>query len=296
MSYVVGFSPHKDDQGPLELACQFARSESDTVHAVTVVPRGWATPVAGDTDREFEAWAAEVGEASAALALERLAVHGDVTAAATWVTGRSVPAALLERAAALDASILVVGSGDAGTPGRITLTSKTSRLVHSSTLPVAIAPQDYRAGGSRVDRVTVGFRDDDVTWSLLERVAAITRRVGARLRLVTFAVRPRPMVTATVSLAESQVYDQWCRQALTAQQEAHQHLLDSGFAENEVELALAEGATWAAAVDSLTWLPGDVMAVGSSATHRLAQVFLGSSATKIVQHSPVPVVVVPSTA
>lgn len=293
MTYLVGFSPHKDDLGPLELACQFARSEADTVHAIVVVPRGWETPVAGDTDREFEAWAAEVGEASAALALERLTGQPDVTATASWVSGRSVPAALVESAEALGAAILVVGSGLDGAPGRITLTSKTSRLLHSSTVPVAIAPRDYRAAGTSVRRVTVGFRDDDVTWTLLDRVAAIGRRVGARLRVVTFAVPPRPMFTATVSRAEDQVFAQWRRQALAAQQEAQEHLRAAGFDDAEVEMALVEGATWAEAVDSLEWLPGDVMAVGSSATHKLAQVFLGSSASKIVQHSPVPVVVVP---
>ena len=38
---------------------------------------------------------------------------------------------------------------------------------------------------------------------------------------------------------------------------------------------------------------GDVLVVGSSAIGPVARVFLGSRATKIVQHSPVPVVVVP---
>ena len=40
-------------------------------------------------------------------------------------------------------------------------------------------------------------------------------------------------------------------------------------------------------------LPGDLLVVGSSRHGPLARVFLGSTATKIVRASPVPVVVVP---
>lgn len=118
MTYVVGYSPHKDDGSALELACQLARSESDQVHAVTVVPRGWGNPLAGDTDREFEQWAAAEGEASADLAMRHLGEQPEVEATASWITGRSVPQALLERATELDASILVVGSGRTPPTGR----------------------------------------------------------------------------------------------------------------------------------------------------------------------------------
>ena len=38
--------------------------------------------------------------------------------------------------------------------------------------------------------MTVGFRDDDASWSLLTPVAEMSCRVGARLRLVTFIVSP----------------------------------------------------------------------------------------------------------
>ena len=69
--------------------------------------------------------------------------------------------------------------------------------------------------------------------------------------------------------------------------------MDAGFARDEVETVLARGATWVEALDSVEWHSGDVLVVGSSSTHLLTQVFLGSSAAKIVRASPVPVVVVP---
>ena len=291
MSYLVGYGPRNDDRSAIELAFQLARSRPEPVIALSVVPRGWGTPAAAGTDREYELWAAEEGRQSAELARADFAEHPGLEAEAAWVVGRSVPATLMEEAAARDAWIIVVGSAEDAEPGRVRLTSKIDRLVHSSTLPVAIAPRSYRTT-SGVERVTVGFRDDDAGWSLLDRVAELSRTEGARLRVVTFLVTPaRRPVTNSVSHSETQVIDLWSVQAAAAQTEAREHLAALG--PDDVEFALATGPDWPTAVSSVAWEDGDIMVVGSSSTHRLAQVFLGSSASKIVRNSPVPVVVVP---
>ena len=85
-------------------------------------------------------------------------------------------------------------------------------------------------------------------------------------------------------------------QAAAAQAEAEAHLNSMGFTGDDLQLHTAKGADWGAAVASVDWADGDVLVLGSSSTHRLAQVFLGSSASKIVRHAPVPVVIVPGTA
>lgn len=141
--------------------------------------------------------------------------------------------------------------------------------------------------------MTVGFRDDDTAWSLLEKVARICRRVNAQLRVVTFVVRPRRMATTTVSHAEDQILQQWVNQVTNAQVEAADFLASQGFDGDDVELLLAEGDSWKEAIQALSWQAGDILVVGSSSTHKMSQVFLGSSASKIVRLSPVPVVVVP---
>ena len=53
------------------------------------------------------------------------------------------------------------------------------------------------------------------------------------------------------------------------------------------------GETWERGLEDVEWDDGDVLVVGSSSIGPVARVFLGSRATKIVRHSPVPVVVVP---
>jgi hypothetical protein len=93
MTLLVGFPTGHQDRSGLELAATLARSSGQDLALVTVVPAAWPTPVAGHTDREFEDWARARGEEAVKAASEQLAHHcPDLTATATWVTGRSARA------------------------------------------------------------------------------------------------------------------------------------------------------------------------------------------------------------
>jgi nucleotide-binding universal stress UspA family protein len=60
------------------------------------------------------------------------------------------------------------------------------------------------------------------------------------------------------------------------------------------EHVAADAPTWREALDEPGWQEGDVLVVGSSTSQSLAsRVFLGSTATRIIRHSPVPVMVIP---
>ena len=56
---------------------------------------------------------------------------------------------------------------------------------------------------------------------------------------------------------------------------------------------MATGRSWSEALEALPWEKGDVLVLGSSSASLMSRLFLGSNATKIVRHSPVPVIVVP---
>ncbi len=79
-------------------------------------------------------------------------------------------------------------------------------------------------------------------------------------------------------------------QVSAAQAEAIEHLAAQGIKATTV---VATGDSWPEALASVPFAAGDVMVVGSSSTHKLANVFLGSSAAKILRNSTVPVMVVP---
>lgn len=296
MTLVVGFSPGKDDWSSIELGATLARSVGTDLLVVTVVSSSWPTPVAGHTDREFEDWAKQQGVAAVAEANAILAEHcPDVAAVARWTPGRSVASTLLEQAEEVAAGMVVVGSGSTGSYGRVHPGAIGDWLLHSSHIPVAVATHGYAASEhGRVRRVSCAFRGDARSLQTVERTAAISADIGASLRLVTFAVRGRTVYTAGVGArAEDMVLDRWISQATAAQGDALKALEEAGNAPTEVDSVVTSGRSWGAAIDRLDWDHDEVLVVGSSSAGVLERIFLSSNASKIVRHSPVPVVVVP---
>jgi nucleotide-binding universal stress UspA family protein len=296
MTILVGYSPGRDDWSSIELGATLARSAGTDLMVVTVVPSVWPTPVAGHTDREFEEWAEQQGAAAVAEANSILAEDcPELASIARWTPGRSVASVLLEQAEEVKASMLVVGSGSTGSYGRVHPGAVGDWLLHSSHIPVAVATHGW-AGTEhgRIRRVSCAFRGDDRARETMLRTAAICADIGAALRLVTFAVRGRTIYTAGVgNKAEDMVLDRWVSQAEAAQDDALKALKESGRAPTEVDRVVSRGRSWGAAIDRLDWDHDELMVVGSSSAGVIERIFLSSNASKIVRHSPVPVVVVP---
>jgi nucleotide-binding universal stress UspA family protein len=232
-----------------------------------VVPSGWP-PGVGRVDAEYRAQVERDADAALAKARERL---GDLDARLVIEEARSVPTGLLEVAERHDAALIVCGSA-AG--------SVTSRLMHSSHVAVAVAPRGFRArAGARVRRVTAAYGGTGA--ELVDAAARVTARAGAELRVASFAVQPPTPVTAGVGrLADEAMVAEWVQDTRAALPGEH-------------ELVVGRGETWEEAIEDLEWQDGDVLVVGSSSIGPVARVFLGSRATKIVRHSPVPAIVVP---
>ena len=297
MTILVGFAPGRDDQSGLELAATLARSSGQDLVVTTVVPASWPTAVAGHTDREFEAWSHQQGDGAVAEAGAVLAAHcPELAARAEWISGRSIPGSLLERAEQVGAGIVVLGSGHDGPYGHVNLSSTADRLLHSAHLPVAVATRGYRASEhGRVSRATCAFRGDEVSGVTLARTAEICQEVGAGLRIATFAVRGKTMYPPeTGPHAEDMVLDRWVAQAGQLQQDAIEGLRAAGTLPASTDAVVATGRTWAHAVDRLEWDRDEVLVIGSSSSASLlSRLFLGSNASKILRHAPVPVIVVP---
>ena len=296
MTLLVGFPTGHEDRSGLELAATLARSSGQELALVTVVPAAWPTPVAGHTDREFEDWAQERGNEAVRAAEALLADHcPDLKATATWVAGRSAPGTLAAEAERIGASMIVVGAGHDGGYGRVVLGSTAHRLLHSATVPVAVATRGYRASDhGRVVRATCAFRGDEPSRRTLVRTAEICREVGAGLRIATFAVRGRTMYPPEVATtSEDIVQEAWAAQAQALQNAAIDEIAASGPLPEPTTQVVAAARTWAHALDALTWERDEILVVGSSSASLMSRLFLGSNGAKIVRHSPVPVVVVP---
>lgn len=290
MTLVVGYAPDGRGRAVLHLAGMLARSGGDDLVLCAIVPAAWP-PSPARVDAEYRAHLDREAQEALERAHER--IGGNLEISTVVRHARSVPAGLLEIADQHDASLIVTGSAASGGAGTVTLGSTTSRLLHSSPLPVALAPRGFRTGAdARVTRVTAAFggSGDD----LVVGAAGVAARVGARLRLASFAVHPRPPYTAGVGReADDALVREWMQEIEAAQRAALERVRDLPSVPPDCEAAVGRGETWQDALEDVDWEDGDVLAVGSSSIGPLARVFLGSRSAKIVQHSPVPAVVVP---
>jgi nucleotide-binding universal stress UspA family protein len=292
MSLLVGFAPDGRGKAVLHLAGMLARSAGDDLVVCAVVPAPWY-PSPARVDAEYQQYLQET--ANAALEKARTRLPSDIPSTFVVHDARSVPAGLLELAEQRDASLIVVGSSAAGGSGSVTLGSASGRLLYSSPLPVAIAPRGFRCPpDARVTRVTAAFGGTESAENLVIAAASVAARVGATLRLASFAVRTRaPYTVAVGTSADEDMFTQWRAEMEGAAQAALAKVADLPAVPTECEIALGRGENWEEALDDLEWDDGDVLVVGSSTIGPVARVFLGSRGAKIVRHSPVPVVVVP---
>jgi nucleotide-binding universal stress UspA family protein len=292
MTMVVGVAPERRGRAEHRLAGMLARSSGDDVLLCAVIPLPWP-PSPARVDAEYRAYLERT--ATEAMDEARARMPAEVAATVLVHHARSAPAGLLEVAEEHDASVIVVGSASDGVLGRVALGSVSHRLLHSSPIPVALPPRGYRCKGDlRVTRVTAAFGGSPGANDLVVAAAAVAARVGASLRLASFAVRSRPPYTSGVgSDTEKALIGQWVEEIAAAGRAALEQVGTLPEVPRGLEAVVGYGESWGEALEDVDWQDGDVLVVGSSSIGPIARVFLGSRASKIVRHSPVPVVVVP---
>jgi nucleotide-binding universal stress UspA family protein len=200
---------------------------------------------------------------------------------------------LIELAASHDARLVVVGSSSSGLLGRVALGSVTERLVHTAAVPVAIAPRGYPLGPDPIRRLTVAYGGEADLNGLIPAAAELTTQWPVQLRIVSFTVRPVGVFSGKIERsAEDLVIEQWARRTMD---DIVKQLNDirARIAVPDVEVVVGSGHDWREAVESISWESGDMLLLGSGAAGQAAHVFLGSAASKILRHSPVPVMIVP---
>jgi nucleotide-binding universal stress UspA family protein len=128
---------------------------------------------------------------------------------------------------------------------------------------------------------------------LVATSAELAKRWSLALRIVSFTVRPKTALRGTIEpSAEDLVVEQWTRRIV---EEITKQLNDvrSKIALPDIEVVIGSGHDWREAVEEVSWEIGDLLLLGSGAAGQSAQVFLGSAASKILRHAPVPVMIVP---
>lgn len=292
MTLIVAYAPDERGKTALHLASMLARSIGDELVVCSVIPAPWV-PGMARIDAEYRKELDEI--ADQALELARKSLPGDVSARFERHSARSAPAGLLEIAKQHDAYMIVVGTSSAGVFGHISLGSVTNRLLHSSPVAIALAPRGFRSQpGAKVKRVTAAYDGSASAGSLLLAAARVAARVGASLRIASFAVWSRPAYTTRLGTdSEDLVLQEWITDLEKSAHAALEQVEELAKVPRQVETVVGHGESWEEAIDDVGWDDDDVLVVGSSAVGPIAQVFLGSRGAKILRSSPVPVVVVP---
>ncbi len=286
MSIVIGLAPGDEGEAAARLGGMLARSAGEPVVVVSVTPTPW--PPDPSLDEEYRV----VREESAGLALQhvRTTVLTDVDGEYVIESARSVASGLIEVAQQHSASFIVLGSARRGLVGRVSLGGVAERILHSLDTPVCFAPIGFGDGQAhRVARVTVGFGRGDHDSGLLTAAARQADRLGIRLRVACFAVRPSGARGRSIEAdVEDLVIGEWMEQVRADIGEA---LVRAEVDPRRVEIVIGAGSTWEEALTAVEWSDGDLLAIGAS-TSPVSRFFLGSHASKILRNSPVPVLVV----
>jgi nucleotide-binding universal stress UspA family protein len=292
VTVVVGYMAGKSGRSALHLGVEAAHTLKTAMAVVTVVPKPWTTPSPARIDAEFSTWAEQLGGDShreAQGSLDQIAEGLDVSY--HKFASRTAGEGLLDAAEQLGAQVLVTGSCPHGALGQVVLGSTTDWLLHSSPVPVAISPRGYRGAKSgKLIRVTCAYSGTPESVHVVERVAALTKELDVKMRVVSFAIRGRTMFPPEVGLhAEDSLLAEWARQL----REMHTKLKADGVVGDDVALEVITGNGWDEALDDTEWDDGELLALGTSSRRSIKSVFLGSHGAKIIRHSPVPILVLP---
>lgn len=292
MSIVVGFGPDTRTGSGLRLAAALARSLDEPLVLCCVIHDSFESSSLRDTSGFDADWRREINSlASDAIAEAREQLPDDVRVEVVRRTGRSVPQILEQEALQREARMLVVGSSD-GVMGRIGLGSTSDRLVHSSRVPVALAPRGFDPSPDGVRRIVLAVDPTDRDAALVPGLVAMLQPMDSSLVVVTFAVRGGSR-TAMSAFRESGVYAQWRRDVERIQRTIVDDVVGQCDQITAEAGSVVDGERWSTAISSFDWQQGDLLVIGSSAHASLTRVFLGSTAARILRHAPVPVLVLP---
>lgn len=284
-SVVVGYTATDTGADAAALGARLARSLDATLHLVIVLPNEGTRSAAVPPERAYEEHIR--GQAKKWLADAIVSLPQELTRSGHVRFAESFAEGLIAAGEEFGARAIVVGAAGGGILGRHRLGSVASELLHSSTIPVALAPVGTAQQDDHViPRVTVAVGTRPGADALLDEGVSLASDAGVDLRLVSLVPFDVPPGLDTGAIRV--VGDEHSQEVLAVASE----LLPDG---RTAAVERAPGDTVEDAVAHLSWLPGEVVLVGSSRLAQPRRLFLGSTAAKMLHELPVPMIVVPRT-
>ncbi|MEJ1090119.1 universal stress protein [Microbacterium istanbulense] len=286
-SVVVGYTATDAGADAVALGTRLARCLKADLHLVIVMPVEGTRNAAVAPERAYEEYIRTQGREWLAEAMT--AIPADIVRHGHVRFSESFAAGLIAAGEEFDARLIVIGAAGGGLFGRHRLGSVASELLHSSTIPVALAPAGTAAGLNSlapIGRITVAIGTRPGADALLDEAVTLATDAGSALRLVSLVPFDAPPGLDTGEIR--QIGATHGGDVLSTAKAALP-------AEVEVIVEQAPGDSVEDAVAHLPWQEGEVMLVGSSRLAQPRRLFLGSTAAKMLHVLPVPMIVVPRT-
>ncbi|MFI7124182.1 universal stress protein [Nonomuraea sp. NPDC050153] len=274
---LAGYVPGPRGKDGLALAVLVREQVRGQLTVAFVQPPARSTP--GPARAEESAWRAylmEQADATLWQAREQAGQDADYVVHTHKGSGRG----LVELARKRGADVVVIGSAPGGGKGRVTVGSTADQLLHSSSVPVLLAPRGYGdKPPAAFERLTVAYRRGPHCDAAVRDAAAVAASLNVPLRLVTLVIS-----TGRRARIEEEML-------VRLRDEAGSDLRAAARGRPRAEVEVLEGRNVAQALGTTSWLPGEMIICASSATGPLRRVFLGDTSIKIVRAATCPVMI-----
>ncbi len=283
MKLVIGYLATPGGADAVALGARLARTLGAELELCIVLPHERATTArlsVGDFNdllsEQAQQW------------LREAAVPADVVARSHISFADSFADGLLKEVARLEADAIVVGGSGGGLAGPFSLGSVVNELLHSSPVPVVVAPRGTRhTDVERVREVTCAIGERQGADLLLRTAVRFSKAAGTPLRLASLV--PLDPTYGQLRGDADAVRERALDHAEHTLESAKEALPE----DIPVTSTVVDGSTVEDAVSKLDWRDGDMIMVGSSRLSAPKRLFLGSTAAKMLRVLDIPMMVVP---
>lgn len=286
MRYVVGYVPNQRGAEAVRLASTLAASDAATLDLTVALP---VDRITFDRYSPDHAYFAELESEGREWLEDALAQVPEGTVAAGKIAhAETITEGLIEAATdpgwGPEAALIVIGTSHRGLAGRFTIGSVASALLHSSPVPVALAPADYQ-GFPSITRITCATGTREGADALLDVAINTAARRHLPLRLMSLlALGARGSAGDKADLQEATE-----QHAARLAEKARAALP----ADCPVTTVIGHGDSLEECVEALDFAPSEIVLVGSSRLAGPRKMFIGATANKMLRALPVPMIVVP---
>lgn len=287
MEIVIGVTPEESSDDAIALGLAMCDTIGATPVFTHVYPKRYDYPSAGHVDAEWEKYMVERGNDVLDSVRRRIDRPAEYELFAEPSSGRGLGEVADERSA----EVVVIGSSPGGPEGRIHRGSTSDRLLHSSHVPVTVAPREYRVWApARIKRIVFAYQPTPETQYAFAEAVELAQLTGCSLHVISVLERKSRIYRRLGKMRDDpdtqsvqDVYDGFLMEAARAAPvpATHQVLV---------------GDTVGKALREMKWHDDDLMVVGSSGAGPARRVFMSDTSYKLMKAATVPMMLIPHSA